>query len=107
MQGALRCSDAGLPIRDELANHRLAGEPFLRDRFARAAAEGDLPPHIDPAVLSRHLVTIMNGLAVPASGGASRSELQEVVDMVLAFWPSGHRDRGAEVQPPRFRASAS
>ncbi len=92
VQGALRCSDAGLPVRDELATQRVAGEPLLRDRFARAAQDGDLPARVDPATLARYVVTVMNGLAVRAAGGASRAELYEVVDMVLALWPSGSRD---------------
>lgn len=88
VQGALCCSDAGLPIRDELARHRVAGEPLLCGRFTEALQKGDLPARIDPVLLARYVVTVMNGLAVRAAGGASRSDLHETVDTVLALWPS-------------------
>jgi hypothetical protein len=32
-------------------------------------------------------MTVSNGIAVQAAGGATRSELQEVADLALRGWP--------------------
>ena len=70
--------------------HRLARTTaisLLRDRFQRAVDEGDLPPDTDPGLLARYLMTVANGIAVQATGGATRDELQQVADMALRSWP--------------------
>jgi AcrR family transcriptional regulator len=43
VQGALACGEEADPIRKELIARRATGETALRERFARARAEGDLP----------------------------------------------------------------
>src|SRR5437763_175317 len=53
VQGALSCGDAAEPIRRELAARRMKGEAAIRERLARAQADGDLPPHSDPDDLAR------------------------------------------------------
>ncbi len=89
VQGALTCSDAAEPIRQELAERRKATEGRLRERFERAAAEGDLPVGQDPAVLARYLTTVSQGMAVQASGGATCDQLMTVADVALAAWARG------------------
>ena len=59
----------------------------LRRRFQRAKSEGDLPANVDPADLARYIATVLYGMAVQAAGGASRSKLQAVVEMVLRTLP--------------------
>ncbi|MFJ8715838.1 hypothetical protein ACIRD9_22045 [Streptomyces violaceus] len=60
----------------------------LRHRFQRAIDEGDLPSGADPELLARYVMTVANGIAVQAAGGATRSELQQVADAALRNWPS-------------------
>ncbi len=60
---------------------------LLRDRFRQAVDEGDLPPDTDPELLARYLMTVANGIAVQAAGGASRDDLQQVADMALRSRP--------------------
>src|SRR6185437_6845491 len=86
VQGALTCSAEAEPVRRELATRRQAGELAIRDRLKRAKKEGDLPAGADPSALAEYLTTVMQGMAVQAAGGASRSELRRVADTPLRSW---------------------
>ena len=87
VQGALVCGEAADGIRQELVTQRLAGEAAIRRRFKRAKAEGDLPADSNPADLARYVVTISQGMAVQAAGGASREDLQRVAATAMHAWP--------------------
>ncbi len=87
VQGALACGDEADPIRKELISRRATGEAAVRERFARAAAEGDLPTGTDAADLARYVMAVMHGMAVQSAGGASREELQGVIDLSMGAWP--------------------
>jgi AcrR family transcriptional regulator len=87
VQGALVCGEAADCIRQELVSRRVAGEAAVRRRFKRARAEGDLPADSNPADLARYVVTISQGMAVQAATGASREELQRVVETAMRAWP--------------------
>lgn len=60
----------------------------LTDRFQKARDEGDIPSSIDPSQLARFISAIHKGLSVQASIGATRAELEAVVDYVLSNWPT-------------------
>lgn len=87
VHGALASGEGSDSIRLELNARRSADEIGLRQRLAHAKAEGDLPHDANPADLARYIVTIMRGMAVQASGGASRNELRRVAQMALRAWP--------------------
>jgi AcrR family transcriptional regulator len=87
VHGALACGKAADPLRRELASRRAAGEAALRQRFARAVAEGDLPPGADPADLARYVTTVNAGMAVQAASGATPQSLRRVAEMALRNWP--------------------
>ncbi len=87
VQGALSCGEAAESIKQELCRRRTMGEQELRDRFERAKVEGDLPPDADPASLARYTTTVAQGMAVQATGGASRADLLAVAKMALQAWP--------------------
>ncbi|MBW4491026.1 MAG: TetR/AcrR family transcriptional regulator [Trichocoleus desertorum ATA4-8-CV12] len=82
-QTVLSCADPSDPLPQELAERRVLGETKIRDRFARAIAEGDLPSDTDPAALARFVLTVNFGMSVQASSGASRAELLQVVEIAL------------------------
>lgn len=67
----------------ELARRRVAGERDILERFERARHEGDLPEHIEPAALAKLAATLMWGIAVQASNGAPRSQLQQVARLAV------------------------
>jgi AcrR family transcriptional regulator len=87
VQGSLAAGEPGSSARDALVVWRNEHTSLLRDRFERAVDEGDLPPDTDPDVLARYLMTVANGIAVQAAGGAARDDLQQVADMALRSWP--------------------
>ncbi|WP_199441457.1 TetR/AcrR family transcriptional regulator [Umezawaea beigongshangensis] len=87
VQGSLAAGESGRSARDTLAAWRDSGVSLLRTRFQRAADEGDLPAGTDPGLLARYLMTVANGIAVQAAGGAAADELHLVADMALRHWP--------------------
>jgi AcrR family transcriptional regulator len=87
VQGALACGEGAEPVRRELALRRAEGEAVIRQRLKRARTEDDLPPHANPTDLARYIATIMHGMSVQAAGGATRAELQRVVQTALRAWP--------------------
>ena len=87
VQGALACSDAAEPVRQELIRRRERGEAALRQRLRRAKTKGDLPVNSDPADLARFIMTVIHGMSVRAAGGASRAELHRIADTALLAWP--------------------
>jgi AcrR family transcriptional regulator len=87
VQGALACGDEAQGIRKELIARRATGEAAVRGRFERAKVEGNLPAGIDAGDLARYVMAVMHGMAVQSAGGASREELQGVIDLSMRAWP--------------------
>lgn len=87
VQAALSCGEESEDIRQELNMRRASTEQALSRRFAQAVNDGDLPSHTDPDRLARYVTTVQHGLCVQATGGATRKELLEVVDMAMMAWP--------------------
>ena len=87
VQGALACGEEADPIRRELISRRATGEAALRERFERAKVDGDLPVGAHPGDLARYVMAVMHGMSVQSAGGASREELQGVIDLSLRAWP--------------------
>jgi len=87
VHGALACGDQAQTIRHELTACRDKREAAIRERLRRAKASGDLPRDSDPADLARFVVTVMQGMAVQATGGATRDELRRVARTALRAWP--------------------
>ncbi|WP_230279485.1 TetR/AcrR family transcriptional regulator [Croceicoccus sp. Ery15] len=73
-------------IRDHVIERRKSSEAAMIARFERAKAEGDLPPHIEPAVLVHYISTVIGGMQVRAQAGATREELNAIIDMMLTVW---------------------
>ncbi|MFE2373952.1 TetR/AcrR family transcriptional regulator [Streptomyces sp. NPDC059398] len=88
VQGSLAAGTQGRNVRDLLTAWREQAISRLHDRFRQALREGDLPADADPGVLARYLMTVANGIAVQAAGGATRDELRQVAETALRSWPS-------------------
>lgn len=102
VQGALACGESADAIRDRLAASRRARELELRNRLRRAKTDGDLPASVDPAKLARFIMAVLQGMAVQAAGGASKRELQGVVDIAMQAWPrSSHKKQREHEQSAR------
>lgn len=87
VQGALACSEAASGVKEVLTQRRQKSEADLRERFELAIAQKDLPSDTDAAALSRYLCTVINGIAIQASSGATEEQLVEVASMALKSFP--------------------
>ena len=92
VNGGIACGDEAEPVRQALNTHRTAGVALLRRRFEQAKAQHDLPKDSDPAALARFLAAVVYGMAVLASGGASRKELEQVIQSAMKAWPAAAQD---------------
>lgn len=75
--------DADDSLRQWLAEHRQALQRKLEDRFAADVAGGKLPPDAKPATTARFVATLAGGIAVEASSGTSRNDLNEMITFAL------------------------
>ena len=96
VQGALASGPMGESVTQELTRRRAGAETALRGRFERAVAEGDLPLDADPAGLARYIITVLWGMSVQASGGATRAQLRETGQMALRAWPANKSGNDAK-----------
>jgi AcrR family transcriptional regulator len=96
VNGAMACGDEAAPVRQALNAHRRAAVALLRRRFERAKAQHDLPKDSDPAALARFLAAVVYGMAVLASGGTSRRELDQVIRTAMSAWPRTAQDAADE-----------
>ena len=85
--GTTYCAEDSSPIGKILIAFRLAGHAAIRERFERARAEGDLPANADPKALTHYLGTVVCGMAVLAASGATREELERVIELTMRAWP--------------------
>jgi len=76
------------PARHESMTRRAADHAARRGRLRRAQAEGELPASADPDALAQFVTTFIDGIAVQASGGASRAQLRHAAAIALRLWPA-------------------
>jgi len=84
---SVACGSEAESIREQVVARSAVAKKALLDRFERAKIEGDLPADADPQGLSSYLTAVMQGMAVQAGAGASRAELERLVETSLALWP--------------------
>jgi len=84
---SVACGAEAESIREQVVARSAAAKKALLDRFERAKVDGDLPADADPQGLSSYLTAVMQGMAVQAGAGASRAELERLVETSLALWP--------------------
>jgi AcrR family transcriptional regulator len=85
---AMACGAEAESIKAHVIKRRASSQAALVERFERAKREGDLPAHIDVGGLTGYLYAILQGMAVQAGSGATREDLERVVETSLAMWPS-------------------
>jgi AcrR family transcriptional regulator len=85
---AVACGAEAESIRLEVLERGKVAKCALIARLERAKTEGDLPAHIDVEGLTAYLFAILQGMAVQAGAGASREELERMIDTSLMVWPS-------------------
>jgi AcrR family transcriptional regulator len=88
VKSTLACTEESDAIRKEVLSRRSEAETAIRQRFARARSEGDLPADANPGDLARYIVTMFQGMAVQAASGATRKDLRRIAETALRAWPS-------------------
>ncbi len=66
---------------------RRQGLKELEQRMRRAQREADLARDVDAKDLARYIFIVMNGLAVQAVNGATKTEMNGAVKMALRSMP--------------------
>jgi AcrR family transcriptional regulator len=85
--GTTYCAEESSPIGKILIASRRAGHAAIRERFERARGEGDLPENANPKDLTNFIGTAICGMAVLAASGATRKELERVIELTMCAWP--------------------
>ena len=88
IQGGLSSSPEHHRVVSFLNESRQDGESRFAARFQRAIDDGDLPASENAAELAKYLATITAGLAVQATGGASRTDLGRIAQRALIGFPA-------------------
>jgi AcrR family transcriptional regulator len=85
--GTTYCAEDSSPVGKILIESRRAGHAAIRERFERARAAGDLPADADPKQLTHYIGAVVCGMAVLAASGATRQELERVIELTMQAWP--------------------
>lgn len=86
--GSVSCSPEAQSIKADLMERRHSSQKALCARLERAKAEGDLPPDSDVNGLCAFLSAILQGLSLQGSTGATKAQLEGLVETSLRLWPS-------------------
>jgi AcrR family transcriptional regulator len=87
VQSALSCSDDAMRVKQALSERRQAGAQLLADRLQQAQRDGDLPASTDANALARFVITVLQGISVQSSSGATADELLAVAKTALQAVP--------------------
>ena len=85
---SVACGPESQSVREDVVKRGEVAKRTLIERFERAKSEGDLPAHVDSEGLMRVLIAMLQGISVQANQGATREELDKLVESGLALWPS-------------------
>jgi AcrR family transcriptional regulator len=84
---SVTCSAEAESISEDLMARRQSSHRAICERLERAKHEGDLPVASDVEGLCSFIVAILQGLALQARSGASKAQLEALVETSLAMWP--------------------
>lgn len=82
---AVNCSTP--EVETALRERRNANIAAFESRINADVATGALPRGTDAAALARHTGAMIQGMSQQARDGASRTELQRLVEIALSIWP--------------------
>lgn len=85
---SVACGSETENIRAFVLERGASAKRALIERMERAKSEGDIPPQVDVEGLTSYLYAILQGMAVQAGAGATREELERLIDTSLQMWPS-------------------
>ena len=71
-----------------LEQHHHAQEHALQQFLATRQQQGELPACSNTTTLASFLACVLQGMSVRAREGASREDLEQIVDTQMAIWPA-------------------
>jgi AcrR family transcriptional regulator len=84
---SMTCGSEAESVRTDLMARRASSHHAICDRMRQAKADGDLATGTDVDGLCNYLLAILQGMSVQAGSGASKGELEALVETSLAMWP--------------------
>ena len=84
---SVTCGMEAESVRADLLARRASSHRAICQRMEQAKADGDLPPEADAEALCNYLVAILQGMSVQAGSGASKQQLETLVETSLSMWP--------------------
>ena len=87
-------------VQDYLRDRRARRHQVILQRLERGVEEGDLPPDLDLKAIATFYSTVVNGLAIQARDGATRSDLKTTVDCAMAAWDTLVKQRDPRSSQP-------
>jgi AcrR family transcriptional regulator len=85
---SVACGAEAESIRAEVIARRESAAAALIRRLEEAKAAGELPEHMDARGLAAYLGALVQGMSLQAGAGATRAELERLVETSLAVWPT-------------------
>jgi len=85
---ATACGAEAESIKADVIQRRASSQAALVERFEQAKRDGELPEHIDAQGLTSYLYALLQGMAVQAGSGATRADLERIVETSLMVWPT-------------------
>lgn len=84
---SVACGAEAECIREAVLERGAAAKRAMLERLKRAKQEGDFPEDADPEGLAAFLMAVNQGMSVQAGAGATRAELERLVETSLKLWP--------------------
>jgi AcrR family transcriptional regulator len=88
VQGALTGSADTQELRAELGALQRQATQLLQKRLELGKRKGELPISSNTKVMAEYFNSVVTGLSVQASNGATSRDLYQVIEMAMASWPS-------------------
>ncbi len=95
VNSAANSAVASQRIQQAVADCRQAAQSDLTQRIERGIREGDVPAHVNAAMLARFYVTIITGIAIQSREGLTCADMQAVIDSAMMAWPTAAPDAPA------------
>ncbi|WP_347302235.1 TetR/AcrR family transcriptional regulator [Croceibacterium sp. TMG7-5b_MA50] len=83
----MTCNGDGAGIRDHIQCRAESSRQAIVARMQRGIDEGDFTVPIEAEAITRYLSAVFQGIAMQASQGVPREDLEKVADATLALWP--------------------
>ena len=84
---ATNCGPASAEVKEKLRDIRDETRHTFEHRLRIAAAAGELPAGTNSVALARFFTATVQGLAAQARDGATRRQLDSIIDLAMRAWP--------------------